>query len=621
MEGGKQKASGDDKNRTFIERFVDSSLHPEKEQKHAVLWITLYVILFTFFAILNPIVATVPQLGFLHSVRGCFTLVQLLLSVLIVQLLNRKGFLVVLIVTVLQMGMTLINFVRFKDQYAVNGLATTVLSLLIVCIVIAYNRRVAQEMENVRKKTEDLEKANAELKIREEETKRQNSLLTEYNRAMKENEERLYQMNHFDSLTGLPNRIKINSRMDLLISLLSHKKMSFALVYIDLDNFKKINDTIGHRVGDLMLQAVSTRLASIIHQDDMLGRWGGDEFAILVQRPLEGNDLLSYVEQIRDSFNQMFTLEDSDYRMSASFGISLFPQDGETAADLVKCAETAMYKSKEYGKNMVQFYRKEMNDEIMKRIKYESKLLTSIDNNELYLCFQPQFETKTKKLRGFEALCRWKTEKFGEVSPLEFIPVAESVGFIVTLGEWVMETAFRTLKTYSEKYNWDGVMSVNISAAQLMSPTFLQSVKRILSKTSVDPKKVEFEVTETIMMANVDRAIEIMNEVSGLGISIALDDFGTGYSSLNYLRQLPIRVLKIDKSFIDELPKKDAQRLMVGSIISLVHQMNMKTVAEGVDEERKMELLNKYDCDYIQGFLWGRPVREKDLDALFEEHL
>ena len=276
-----------------------------------------------------------------------------------------------------------------------------------------------------------------------------------------------------------------------------------------------------------------------------------------------------------------------------------------------------MYKSKEYGKNMVQFYRKEMNDEIMTRIKYESRLLTSIDNNELYLCFQPQFETKTKKLRGFEALCRWRTEKFGEVSPLEFIPVAESVGFIVTLGEWVMETALRTLKTYSEKYNWDGVMSVNISAAQLMSPTFLQSVKRILSKTSVDPKKVEFEVTETIMVSNVDRAVEIMNEISSLGISIALDDFGTGYSSLNYLRQLPIRVLKIDKTFIDELPKKDAQRLMVGSIISLVHQMNMKTVAEGVDEERKMELLNKYDCDYIQGFLWGRPVREQELDALF----
>lgn len=617
MEGDKQKALGNEKDKTFIERFVDSSLHPERELKHAALLIAVYVVLFSAFAVLSPIVATVPRFAFLHSVRGFFSLIQLLLSLLIVQMLNRKGFRAVLIVNIIQMIMISVTVLRFNDQYALNGMATTALSLLFVCVVLAYNRKVAIEMEKVKNKTEDLEKANAELKFREEETKRQNSLLTEYNRVMKENEQRLYQMNHFDSLTGLPNRIKINERMDLLISLLSHKKMSFALVYIDLDNFKKINDTIGHRVGDLMLQAVSTRLATIIHQEDMLGRWGGDEFAILVQRPLEGNDLLSYVESIRDSFNQMFTLEESDYRMSASFGIALFPQDGETAADLVKCAETAMYKSKEYGKNMVQFYRKEMNDEIMTRIKYESRLLTSIDNNELYLCFQPQYETKTKKLRGFEALCRWRTEKFGEVSPLEFIPVAESVGFIVTLGEWVMETALRTLKAYSEKYNWDGVMSVNISAAQLMSPTFLQSVKRILSKTSVDPKKVEFEVTETIMVSNVDRAVEIMNEISSLGISIALDDFGTGYSSLNYLRQLPIRVLKIDKTFIDELPKKDAQRLMVGSIISLVHQMNMKTVAEGVDEERKMELLNKYDCDYIQGFLWGRPVREQELDALF----
>jgi len=605
--------------RGFIERFIDTTLHPEREGGHDTVWIVVYVILFSVFAVVNPIVAMTSKLLFLHAFRGFLTLIQLLLSVLIVQMLSRKGFRVAIIVNILQMVMTIVNIIRFGDQYAVNGLATTAVTILVVSIIMAYNRRLAVEIEKVEKKTEDLEKANVELKEREEETKRQNSLLTEYNRAMKENEERLYQMNHFDTLTGLPNRIKITARMDLLISLLAHKNMSFALVYVDLDNFKKINDTIGHRVGDLMLQAVSTRLATIIAEEDMLGRWGGDEFAILIQRPLDEGAILSYVESVRNSFSQMFTLEDSDYKMSASFGIALFPQDGESSSELIKCAETAMYKAKEYGKNMVQFYSKEMKDEIMRRIKYESQLLAAIENKELYLCYQPQYDTKTKKLRGFEALCRWKNEKFGEVSPTEFIPVAETIGFIVPLGEWVMETACRTLKTYSERYNWDGTISVNISAVQLMAPQFLQSVKRILSKTQVDPKRLEFEITETVLVSNLDHAISILKEIASLGISVALDDFGTGYSSMNYLRQLPICVLKIDKSFIDELPAKDTQRLMVGSIISLVHQMNMVTVAEGVDEERKLELLAKYECDYIQGFIWGRPIPERDLDALFEK--
>ncbi|MBR3057677.1 MAG: EAL domain-containing protein [Clostridiales bacterium] len=620
-EQGKENKKEKHEASSFIERFIDSSLHPEKDVRNATLWIVIYVVAFSVFAVINPIVAMTPKLQFLHAFRGFLTLIQLLLSVLIVQMLNRKGFRAVLVVTILQCCMTMINIIRFNDQYAVNGLATTALGLLIVCIILGYNLRIAREVEKVERKTEDLEKANAELKIREEKTKRQNSLLTEYNRVMKENEERLYQMNHFDTLTGLPNRIKITARMDLLISLLSHKNMSFALVYIDLDNFKKINDTIGHRVGDLMLQAVSTRLATIISDEDMLGRWGGDEFAILIQRPLDANSILSYVESIRDSFHQMFNLEDSDYKMSASFGIALFPQDGETSSELIKCAETAMYKAKEYGKNMVQFYSKEMKDEIMRRIKYEGQLLSAIENQELYLCYQPQYDTLTKKLRGFEALCRWKNEKFGEVTPMEFIPVAETIGFIVPLGEWVMETACKTLKTYSEKYNWDGTMSINISAVQLMAPQFMQSVKRILSKTQVDPRKLEFEVTESVMVANLDHAVTILKEIASLGISIALDDFGTGYSSMNYLRQLPICVLKIDKSFIDELPSKDTQRLMVGSIISLVHQMNMVTIAEGVDEERKVELLAKYECDYIQGFLWGRPVPESELDALFKENL
>lgn len=602
---------------TFVDKYVASSLYPEEESKHVALKITLYVLSFLVFAVLNPLVVSVSALEFLMPVRGVFSIIQLMLSILIVQSLNKKGFYAVLVMSVLQIIASIVVMIRFSDNFALNGLVTTILSLIIVCIILAYNRRVEQEIERVEAKTEELEQANSDLKKREEETKRQNTLLSEYNRAMKENEERLYQMNHFDTVTGLPNRVKITDRMDLLISLLSNKNMPFALIYVDLDNFKTINDTMGHKVGDMILQAAATRLTSSIDTEDMIGRWGGDEFAIIVQRQFTDEDMLNYVESLRDTFTKPFTIEDSEYTVTASFGVSFFPQDGTTSADLIKCAETAMYKAKEYGKNMVQFYRKEMKDDIMRKIKYESRLLNAIKNRELYLAFQPQYDMKERKLRGFEALCRWNSEKFGEVPPTEFIPVAESVGFIVPLGEWVLESACLAMIRIKEATGWDGVMSVNISAVQLMSPMFMQSVHRIIKKTGIDPKNLEFEVTESVMVSNVDYAVKVLQEVSDLGITVALDDFGTGYSSLNYLRQLPIHVLKIDKSFVDDLPIKNTQRLMVGSIIGLVHQMKIRVIAEGVDDRRQLDILTKYQCDYVQGNIWGRPVMEQEVEALF----
>ena len=603
---------------SFIGRFVDTSLHPAEKQRFAALKIAAYVIFFLLFAVLNALVGSVSALDFLVPFRGVFSLVQLMLSILIVLSLNTKGFYAVIVVSALQIVATIVAMIRFDDTFALNGLATTILSLIIVGIILAYNRRVAREIGRVAAKTEELEQANTDLKKREEETKRQNTLLKEYNRAMKENEERLYQMNHFDTVTGLPNRVKITDRMDLLISILSNKNMPFALIYVDLDNFKTINDSMGHKVGDMVLQSAASRLTSSIDQEDMIGRWGGDEFAIIVQRQFSDEDMLNYVENLRDTLSKPFSIEESEYTVTASFGVSFFPQDGTTSAELIKCAETAMYKAKEYGKNMVQFFRKEMKDDIMRKMKYESKLLSSIKNRELYLAFQPQFDMKERKLRGFEALCRWNSERFGEVPPTEFIPVAESVGFIVPLGEWVLETACLTLNRIKETYNWDGIMSVNISAVQLMSPMFLQSVKRIIQKTGVDTKNLEFEVTESVMVSNVEYAVKILKEISAMGITVALDDFGTGYSSLNYLQQLPINVLKIDKSFVDELPIKNAQRLMVGSIIGLVHQMKIKVVAEGVDDRRQLDILTKYQCDFVQGNIWGCPILENEVGVLFE---
>lgn len=601
---------------SYIDRFVDRNLHPEEKQKFTAFKIILYVVAFMSLSIFNGLVAQVDALSFMVPFRGFFCTIQLLLSVLIVLTLYMKGFYAVCVVTMLNIATTITSVVKDGDAFAANGLVTSLMGFVIVTLIVSFNRRVAIEVERVASKTNELQKANADLKTREEEAKRQNTLLSEYNRAMKENTERLYQMNHYDNLTGLPNRTKLIDRMDLLISLLSNKNMPFGLIIFDLDNFTAMNESSGNKAGDVLLQNVATRLKDTIDPEDMIGRWGEDEFAIIVQRQFEDEDMLNYVEKLRNSFGQPFNLEGKEYAVTASFGVSFFPQDATTSSEMVKCAETAVYKAKEYGRNVVQFYRREMKDDIMRKIKYESHLLNAIKNNELYLCFQPQYDMKERKLRGFEALCRWNSNKFGEVSPGEFIPVAESVGFIVPLGEWVLENACNTMLRLKAETGWDGIMTVNISAVQLMSPMFLQSVKRILTKTGIDPKNLEFEITESVMVTNVDYSVKILKEIANLGVSVALDDFGTGYSSLNYLQQLPITVLKLDKTFVDELPIKENQRLMVGSIIGLVHQMDIRVVAEGVDDRRQVDILIKYQCDFVQGNIWGRPVMENELPQL-----
>lgn len=595
--------------KSFLDRFLDSQIMGFGTESHVVLRIVIFVIFFSACTITNASMIFPDQ-------RGLVSLLQGISCILLAQTAGKRGFWTILIMNGLQVISVLGSIIVRHDNAGINGLMMTLVALIIVIIMLAYTKRIQTEINRNLQKTKALEEANAKLEEREKETSRQNTLLMDYNRAMKENEERLYRLNHYDTLTGLPNRVKIIDRMELLISLLSHKRMPFALVYVDLDNFKQINDTMGHHVGDLMLQTVAARLKNMVHDDDMLGRWGGDEFALLIQRQMKEEEILTYVESVRDSLSEMFTVEDSEYKISASFGISLFPSDGLTATDLMKCAETAMYKAKEYGKNMVQFYRKEMKDDILRRIKYESKLLSSISNEELYLVYQPQYDTRTKELRGFEALTRWKSPKFGEVSPVEFIPVAEDVGFIVPLGEWVLEAACRKVSNIRQKYDWDITMSVNISAVQLMSPSFVQSVKRILSKTQCDPKNLEFEVTESVMVSSVEYVVKVLHELRSMGIAVALDDFGTGYSSLNYLNMLPIKVLKLDKVFIDDMAVKDTQRLMVGSIIGLVHQMDMKVVAEGVDDPVQLELLEKYNCDYIQGYIWGRPLTDSEVSSL-----
>lgn len=592
--------------KSFLDRYLDNSISRIGNERHVPARVIIYLIVFFSIAFIH---------GFYHNAElsSILSQVQSITSVLLVLTAGEIGFRTVVASSFIQIGMIIYYIIAFKDTRSLPGVIIPASTILIISIIILYSRRIIRENKNVLAQKEKLSELNADILAKELEAVKQNERLTEYNRVMKENEERLYHLVHYDILTELPNRTKILDRIDLLVNLLSQKSMGFSLFYIDLDHFKRINDSISHQVGDLTIQAIAARLREVIHPDDMLGRLTADEFAVIVQRHLKEDELLIYSEGMRRALSDLLCIGGNEFSVTASIGIAMYPSDGENGLDLIRNAETAMYKAKEFGRNSVQFFSKEMMDDIMRRVKYESGLLMSIQNNELFLVFQPQYHTKTKQLRGFETLARWQNDKYGLVSPGQFIPVAEEAGFIVPLGEWILETACVKLNNLLKVYGKDLIMSVNISAVQIMSPSFVNSVKKILLRTKCNPKNLEFEVTESVMIASVEHVIKVLNELKLMGIRIALDDFGTGYSSLSYLRQLPIETLKIDKSFVDNIFSEGIQRQMVGSIISLVHEMDMEVVAEGVDDPGQLQYLNDHHCDFIQGYIWGRPLPEDEV--------
>lgn len=552
-------------------------------------------------------------------ISGILAQIQVLSSVYVVINVIKYGYLSALIINLAWSGLVAFRVLFYREIDSIPGMIIPISTVVIITIISFSGRFLHMKIEQTIRQTTELETLNRDLEVKEKELARNNARLTEYTQILKDNEEKLYHLTNFDPVTELPNREKILSQMVFLTSIFSHQQMTFSLIMIDLDNFKVINDSLGHNVGDMMLKAVAARLKDMIHPDDMIGRMGGDEFAVIVQRQISEKEILNYVEALRVSLLSPVVLIGGEYSISASFGITLYPQDGTDAADLLKCADTALNKAKEVGRNGVQFFRKEMKSDILDKVTYETSLLSSIQNGELFLLFQPIYGASGKELRSFETLIRWQSPKFGLVSPSRFISVAESAGFIIPMGEWILRTACRRFKDIGDRYGITPILSVNISAIQMMSPTFVKSVRTILAETGFDAHYLEFEITESVFISSVDYVVNIINELKEIGIRFALDDFGTGYSSLRYLQMLPIDTLKIDKSFIDSITIEGAGHCLVASIISLVHQMNMVVVAEGVDTEEKLLYLSRNGCDYVQGYIWGTPLRDREMDLLIEK--
>jgi len=424
----------------------------------------------------------------------------------------------------------------------------------------------------------------------------------------------LYQLAHFDSMTGLPSRLLFKDRLVQSCSHASRKnngitppRTSVALLFLDLDRFKLVNDTFGHHVGDLLLKEVAQRLLLCVRMDDTVARLGGDEFTIVLPRVKNTKDVAIIAEKIVTSISKPFNLCEHEVFIGVSIGIALFPNDDSGIDNLIQKADTALYHAKGNGRNQYQFFTEEMNQAISKRITLERDLRLALEKDEFFLCFQPQANIQTGRVDGVEALIRWQ-HNGKEIFPADFIPFAEETDLIIKIGEWVLRTACKQGKAWQDAGFPPMQIAVNLSMRQLHQANFLECVVETLKETGFDPAWLEFELTESLLMKNIDKTIVLLEDIKALGVKLSIDDFGTGYSSLSYLQRLPIDALKIDRSFIQGIDTTGTNLNIIRAIIGLAHGLGLAVIAEGVETKTQLDFLHKQQCDRMQGYLCSRPL-------------
>lgn len=414
---------------------------------------------------------------------------------------------------------------------------------------------------------------------------------------------------YHDLLTKLPNRALLRDRLSLAINQAKRDEEILAVMFLDLDRFKNINDSLGHMIGDELLQQVSLRLKDCIRSGDTLARFGGDEFTLMLPKLHHGRDDASKLAQkITNNLKRPFNIDGHELYVSASIGIALYPQDGTHMDSLIKHADVAMYHVKGQGKNGYQFYSNEMNVPYFEKLSLDTGIHRALDNNEFNLVYQPQINLRTGEIVGVEALLRWDHPEHGPVSPAEFIPFAEESGMIVDIGEWVIKSACAELSRWLSAGLPEIRMSVNISARQLMEDRIVNSILRILKDYDVPGHCLELEITENAIMDDMDSVIRKLKELSHHGITIAIDDFGTGYSSLSYLHKLPIHTLKIDRTFLKESRINKGDNTIINTIVAMAKGLKLNVIAEGVESQQQLDYLREIECSEAQGFLFGKPL-------------
>ncbi|MFC6520744.1 putative bifunctional diguanylate cyclase/phosphodiesterase [Undibacterium arcticum] len=438
--------------------------------------------------------------------------------------------------------------------------------------------------------------------------------------TFKNYERQLRHLAQHDPLTQLPNRTLLQDRLSQAITYAIRYGHPVWVVFLDLDRFKFVNDSLGHKAGDQLLKTIAERLLLAVRDTDTVARLGGDEFVVVLSEHAGGSLCADILKRIMDAVASPLRLQEQQFFLTCSVGVAVYPDNGLNAETLIEHADLAMYRAKEVGRNNFQFYTPAMNAQVSERLRIESALRNALERDEFVLHYQPQVDLRTGRVVGMEALIRWRHPELGMVSPNRFISLAEETGLIIPIGAWVLRTACLQNKKWQRAGLGHFRIAVNLSARQFAQQDLTQSIADVLEETGLAPHYLDIELTESLIMTDVEHAVEILRSLKALGLQLSIDDFGTGYSSLSYLKRFPIDVLKIDRSFVHDITLDPDDAAIVVSIIALAHNLKLHVIAEGVETQEQFAYLKRHGCDELQGFYFSKPVPAEEFERLLREH-
>jgi diguanylate cyclase len=519
------------------------------------------------------------------------------------------------LVYILEQEELALHFIDNKINFLIYfGLLPIIAFSLLLILLRKYVSNPLEQLRQYAYYNNDVPKA---FKVRELESIRY-SMVDTFSRLESEKKE-LYLMARTDSLSGLSNRNSLNEYLERLILTSKRNKKEFAFLYLDIDHFKSINDSLGHNIGDELLQNISKLLKRILRPSDFIARIGGDEFVILIQDYGSYLELSNVINRVQKQLSKNWVIKTNPINISCSIGIAFYPKDGKDSVSLMKNADIAMYQAKKLGRNQYHFYTEELNETVQNSINLDKDMRLALKNNEYELFYQPKVNLNNSQIIGVEALIRWISPKKGLIAPNNFIPLAEENGFIEELGEWIIDAALERYVKWREK-DIDISISINISAKQLSKPNFAKRFISKLTKKGINPAKIDIEITEYIFIQESFETNNNLNKLHNFGITLSLDDFGTGYSSLSYLKKFPITYLKIDKSFLDDYHTKDGA-IFIDTIVKMGQMLNIKVIAEGIEKVEQVEYLKKIKCDQYQGYYCSKPLKAEDFEKLYLENI
>lgn len=479
---------------------------------------------------------------------------------------------------------------------------------------IVFRKYITIPLEKLRQLAYYNNKIPKAFKIRELESIR-HSMVDSFSRLENEKKE-FFLMARTDSLSGLANRNSLKEFLDRLIPTAKRKKEEFAFLFLDLDHFKTINDSLGHNIGDELLQKISGILKKVLRANDFIARVGGDEFVLIIQDYKSNLELTNIIKRVQKQLSKPWVIQTHPVETTCSIGIAIFPQDGKDQISLMKSADIAMYEAKKHGRNQYHFFTKELNDKLLKIINLNKQMRIALKNGDYQLFYQPKVCLKDSKIIGVEALIRWIDKEKGFIPPSDFIPLAEENDFIIDLGDWIVEEALNQYLDWKNK-GIDIVMSINISAKQFLQNRFAENLIEKINSKKIEPNRIILELTEYILIDQNNSVYSTLRKLNEFGVSISLDDFGTGYSSLSYLKKYPIDYLKIDKSFIDDSCNSQG-KVFIETIVKMGQTLNMKIVAEGVETQEQVEYLKSISCNLYQGYYFSKPIKAKELEEFYK---